>query len=247
MDKFFKAIAATLCSISFLASATEITLSASNDFLLKGDYFSSNQASNYAVLMLHQCNYNRSMYADIGQQLSQRGINALSLDFRGFGDSVSEEFNIDNIQQLPQPERRKAWRAMAKYWPDDVLLAYKFLQSKLVDSGKIAVIGASCGGSQAITLAENQPIAALGFFSSAQRDENIAKYAQSLAKKPTLIIVAEQDVRTFVSGNKLFEKAQHQQSKLIAYKGDEHGYPLLDKDPHLAETIVNWLEKQLKK
>lgn len=247
MQKKFKLLVAIACCISFIVSAKEISLTAKNGIELKGDYFASETKSRYAVLMLHQCNYNRSMYSSIGELFSKRGINALSIDFRGFGESVNEEFDIDKIQKLPQPERREAWRDMAKHWPNDVLKAYSFLQNKLEGSGKIAVIGASCGGSQAITLAESSDIAALGFFSSAQSDENIERYKSASADKPTLIIVAEQDTRTFESGKTLFDKAQHLQSKLITYKGGEHGYPLLNKDPYLAEDIVDWFESQLKK
>ena len=241
--------------VSLLATincfAAEITLTTPDDFSLKADYYqgvnTEKSSNNRAVLMLHQCNYNRSMYDTMGQQFSEQGIHALSLDFRGFGESINAEFNVEKLSKLPQEERRKQWQIMSKNWPSDVKIAYDYLRSKITKEGSIGVIGASCGGSQAITLAEKEAVAAISFFSSGQRDENIARYKSSLAKKPTLIIAAEGDGRTFTSAQQLFTTAKHPKTKMISFKGSDHGYPLFDVDKHLNNTIVNWFDTQLVK
>jgi len=136
---------------------------------------------------------------------------------------------------------------MSSHWPSDVQLAYNHLTSKLSAQGIVGVIGASCGGSQAITVAENNPIKVIGFFSSGQRDENIARYKKILADKPTLIIASEEDRDTYESAQKLFKTTTNENSKFISYKGSDHGYPLLDRDKQLAGYIVGWLENQLSK
>lgn len=119
-------------------------------------------------------------------------------------------------------------------------LAYRALLEKVGKDGKIHVIGASCGGGESLTLAESKDIDAIGFFSSAQRDENIERFQASLADKPTLIIAAEEDGRTYTSANALFKASKNANSKLIIYKGRDHGFPLLDKDANLAELIAQW-------
>ena len=239
----------SLLAISLLASlpslAAKVTLPAKAGIELKGDYYQSNVDSSHAVLMLHQCNFNRSMYNNIGKQLAKQGIHALSIDFRGFGESINKEFSVESIQKLPAEKRREAWQTMSKHWLEDVQLAYNYLKSKVENNSVIGVIGASCGGSQAITLAENNPIKAIGFFSSQQREENITRYQNTLADKATLIIASEEDGGTYTSAQKLFEKAKHNNSKFVSYKGNGHGYPLLDKDAHLADSIVNWFDSQL--
>jgi dienelactone hydrolase len=242
-----KLISVAMILISSGSQALEIGLETKQGFELKADYYQSNKVSDRAVLMLHQCNYNRSMYSDMAQQLAKRGIHALSLDFRGFGESIDEEFDIGKIQNLADEEQRKAWAAISKHWPDDVQLAYDYLRSKVAGDGIIGVIGASCGGSQAITLAENQSIAAMGFFSSGQRQQNITRYETNLANTPTLIIASEDDGGTYTSAIKLFAAAKNASSKFVSYKGDLHGYPLLDSDPDLGNSIVNWFERQLMK
>jgi len=247
MKSLLALLSAILLASAFSSNATELTLTTEKGFDLKASYYQGNQKSDRAVLLLHQCNYNRTMYNDIGQQLAKQGIHALSLDFRGFGESINDEFNVEKFQALPRDERRKAWGAMSANWPQDVQLAYNHLKDKISDKGIVGVIGASCGGSQAITLAENSTISVIGFFSSGQRDENIERYKKVMADKPTLIIASEGDTGTYESAQKLFKTATNASSKFIAYKGSAHGYPLLDTDKQLASYIVGWLDSQLTK
>jgi len=245
MKPLLKYVLVLFSVLSCVSYAEKLTLTTEQGFELKADYYSSNNMANRAVLMLHQCNYNRTMYDAIGEQLSQKGIHALSLDFRGFGESANEEFNAEKIQSLPRDKMRAAWSKMSESWPKDVQLAYDHLKSKVGKEGVIGVIGASCGGSQAITLAQKNPIKVMSFFSSGQRDENVAIYKKELAKKPTLIIASEGDGRTFTSAQSLFKVAQNPNTKLLSYKGNAHGYPLLDSDKQLTNYIVQWFDHQL--
>ncbi len=238
-------LSAILLTVTVTTNAEELTLDAGQDFKIKASFYQSDDMSDRAVLLLHQCNYNRTMYDGMGKQLAEQGIYALSMDFRGFGESVNEQFSVEKIQALPREERRAAWQKMSAHWPTDVQLAYNHLASKLTDKGVVGVIGASCGGAQAITLAEKNDISLIGFFSSNQREENIARYKKVLAQKPTLIIASEKDTGTYESAQQLFTTADNDNSKFISYKGSEHGYPLLDKDKHLAGYIVAWLDSQL--
>ncbi len=236
--------------ISVTSFAKDMSLTTTDKFTLKASYYqakiSEQSKINHGVLMLHQCNFNRTMYDDIGKQLAEQGIHALSIDFRGFGESVSEKYSVSKVRELPQEQRRAAWSEMSAHWPSDVKLAFDYLQAKIAQGGKVGVIGASCGGSQAITLAEKENISAISFFSSAQRDENIERYKVKLANTATLIIAAEEDGRTYTSAQQIFKEAKHASSKMISYKGSEHGYPLLDSDKQLTQTIVAWFDNELK-
>jgi len=222
------------------SQATELTLTTEQGFELKTDYYQPENAEERAVLLLHQCNFNRTMYDDIGRDLSLRGIHALSLDFRGFGESINEETDMNKFG-------RNALRAYLMHWPKDVQLAYDFLREKVGENGIIGVTGASCGGRQAKILAENNPINAISFFSSAvvhnDDDDTIASY-KAIAEKPTLFISAEEDV-TFAGTQRGFTLNENINSKFISYKGNGHGYPLLGQDKHLAKTLVDWFDSNL--
>jgi dienelactone hydrolase len=249
MLRLITSLSLTCLLFSVQSFAADLTLMSPDKFPLKADYYQSKKnaqsPTNRAVLMLHQCNYNRTMYNNIGEQFAQQGIHALSLDFRGFGESINDEFNVKMLRKLPKNERSEAWSRISSHWPADVQLAFDYLKDKVGDSGKVGIIGASCGGSQAITLSEKENISAISFFSSSQRDENIVRYGKTLVEKPTLIIASEDDGRTFTSAQQLFSKAKHPSSKMISYKGNMHGYPLLDADKQLERTIVAWFDNSL--
>ncbi|MBA6301852.1 S9 family peptidase [Colwellia sp. MB02u-14] len=247
MHAFIKIISAALLTLTASSQANDLTLTTDQGFELKASYYQSNQTSDRAVLLLHQCNYNRTMYNDIGQQLADKGIHALSLDFRGYGESAKGEFNFEKVRALPSDKQSAAWQKLSTLWPSDVQLAYNYLKNNMSDKGIVGVVGASCGGYQAITLAEKNPISVMGFFSSGQSEDNIARYTKTLANKPTLIIASEKDTGTYESAQKLFSASTNMGSKFIAYKGTAHGYPLLDSDTELAGYMVSWLDSHLVK
>lgn len=231
-----------LFAVTITSQATELTLTTEDGFELKADYYPPENAAERAVLFLHQCNFNRTMYDDIGRGLSLRGIHALSLDFRGFGESIDEETDITKFG-------RNALFGYLEHWPKDVQLAYDFLCEKVGENGIIGVTGASCGGRQAKVLADNNPVYAMSFFSSAvihnEDDETIASY-KAIAGKPTLFISAEEDA-TFAATQRAFALNENINSKFISYKGNAHGYPLLKQDKHLGKTIVDWFDSNLVK
>ena len=235
-------IALFTVTVTTVNQAAEITLTTEHGFELKADYYQGENAVERAVLLLHQCNFNRTMYDNIGRELSLRGIHALSLDFRGFGESIDAETDRKKFG-------RNSLFTYMKHWPKDVQLAYDFLRKKVGKNGIIGVTGASCGGGQVKVLAENNPINAISFFSSAvvhnDDEETIANY-KGLGKKPTLFITAEEDA-TFAGTQRGFTLNENINSKFIAYKGKGHGYTLLEQDKHLAKTLVNWFDSNLVK
>ena len=90
----FALLAVITTSTATASQATELTLTTDQGFELKVDYYKPEKPEERAVLLLHQCNINRTMYNDIGRDLSLRGMHALSLDFRGFGESIDEDTDI---------------------------------------------------------------------------------------------------------------------------------------------------------
>ena len=100
-------LSATLFAFTLTSNADELTLTTEKGFELKASYYQSHKTSNRAVLLLHQCNYNRTMYNDIGKELAKQGIHALSLDFRGFGESTNEEFNVVGKRKVLNYDRQR--------------------------------------------------------------------------------------------------------------------------------------------
>ncbi len=235
--------------IVFSIQAKTIQMNGKDGFKIYGDYtVAQNTTSNDSsegVLMLHQCNADRSMYQGLAKSLAAKGISSMSLDFRGYGDSVVDGNSIAAIRKKATSRQDFADRmkqaGIGMHRVDDVEIAYQYLIGKLGDNAEVSLIGASCGGAQAINLAEKHHVNSFVFFSSGMNKEYIKKFNE-LSDIPALIIAAQEDEYTYKSSKHIFEAAKSNQSRLVLYKGSGHGRPLFKQDPNLENTMVNWFE-----
>ena len=90
------ALAVLLFGSSVLAQGPpaprDVTLSAADGTALKATYYAAAQPGP-AVLLLHMCNTTRKSWEPLGPQLAAAGIHALSVDYRGFGESGGDRFD----------------------------------------------------------------------------------------------------------------------------------------------------------
>ena len=127
----------------------DLDLTANDGLKLKATYFAAGKAGP-GILLLHQCNRDRKMWNDLALKLAAEGINVLTLDFRGFGESGGPRAN----EIAPQ----EAQRIVTQLWPGDVDKAYDYLRSQAgVKKDIIGAAGASCGVNQSIQLARRHP------------------------------------------------------------------------------------------
>ena len=97
------------------------------------------------MLLLHQCNRQRKVWDGLAQQLSAAGLNVLTFDYRGFGESGG--------RPEAQADPAEIGKQRAK-WPDDIEVAYQYLVSQPgVNKDVIGVGGASCGVDNSIQTA----------------------------------------------------------------------------------------------
>jgi dienelactone hydrolase len=100
-------------------------------------------------MLLHTCNTTRKSWEPVGIKLSKAGINALTIDNRGFGESGGPRFEGGS------PEVQKE---LGEKWPGDFDAAYEFLLGQPgVDHTRIAAGGGSCGVENVIKLADSHP------------------------------------------------------------------------------------------
>ena len=102
------------------------------------------------MLLLHQCNRQRKVWDGLAQQLSAAGINVLTFDYRGFGESGgSPEGKVDSSRD--QRPAARSGRAIST-------VAYQYLVSQPgVNKDMIGVGGASCGVDNSIQTAIRHP------------------------------------------------------------------------------------------
>src|SRR5580704_11052542 len=78
--------AALTCAPAGFAGQRSVDLTASDGVKLKANYFDAGKPGP-GVLLLHQCNRDRKVYDGLATMLSGAGLNVLTIDNRGFGES----------------------------------------------------------------------------------------------------------------------------------------------------------------
>lgn len=236
-------VACVIFTLSFTAEAEKVTLTAKDGFKLSANYTAANDNLNSAVLMLHQCNADKNMYSGLARSLSAKGISSLALDFRAYGESVTDKISRKVIREnaTSREDYFSKFGEIRKLWPSDVETALKFLRGK-VGNKNISYIGASCGGGQAVNLAQRHKPASFIIFSSGMNEEYTSLF-NKVSNVPALIIAAQGDEFTFKSSNKIFRQAKSPDTRLLTYKGKGHGFPLFEQDSKLEETMVEWFEQ----
>src|SRR5579864_1823703 len=104
---------------SQLPAAQVVDLKASDGSVLKASYFAAAKPGP-GVLLLHQINRARDSWDAVARQLAAAGINTLSLDMRGFGESGTP------YTKLTDAEKAK----VSAMWPSDVEAAFQYLVSQ---------------------------------------------------------------------------------------------------------------------
>jgi len=244
MFKYFSTfMLSVLCSATI--QANEVQLKGLDGFDIFIDYTAANKPGHKGVLMLHQCNADRSMYAGLAEKLANKGIGSVRLDFRGYGDSITDEIDILKLRKNAT-SREQYFKTMKKlglgsHRQDDVEIAYQYLLKKLGKGAKIAYIGASCGGTQAVLLAQKHKPVSFIFFSAGMSQETQNLFAK-VSAIPAFMIASQGDKGTYESISTIFSTAQSEQTRMLSYKGEAHGRPLFKKDTNLENNMAQWFE-----
>jgi tetratricopeptide (TPR) repeat protein len=112
--------------VSFAASAQNapephvVDLKTAAGIQLKATFFAAAKPGP-GVLLLHQVNRDRKSWEGVAAQLATAGINTLTLDMRGIGESGGTRW-----EKLTDAELDKHWRG----WPEDADTALEFLRSQ---------------------------------------------------------------------------------------------------------------------
>ena len=217
------------------AQSKDVDLKAADGVTLKATYTSPGRPGP-GLLLIHQCNMDRTSWTGISAALVEAGIHVLTLDLRGFGDSGGEGMSGG----FPTLLQKSAGDA-------DMALEYLVSQAG-VDQSRLGVGGASCGGMILADQTSRRPgIKALMLLSSPPSEDAVAH----MAATPGLAVfaaAAEDDpvtrgvadtLRGAVAGSK------HPRSTAKIYAGTEHGLPMFDKNADLEPALLDWLKTEL--
>ncbi len=216
----------------------ELSITSHDGFELSARVWKQNKAAP-AILLLHQCDADQSMYTQLAALLYQKGLHVITYDNRGLGLSTNAEFNLKKAKN-----NREHWDKIISHNQEDQEAIMDFITDDLgVDVNSIGLLGASCGGAKVIDLSAKYKgkVKAIGFLSTRMSAAITAQLKQS--QIPALFIAAEADKGAFNTAISGFSFSKSDDSKLIVYKGKAHGYPLFKKDSSLEKTIAEWFSK----
>jgi lysophospholipase L1-like esterase/dienelactone hydrolase len=232
-------LAFSLCVVARIASAgpapREITITADDGVALKGTYFAAAKPGP-AVLLLHMCNTDRRSWEPLATQLAAAGISALTLDYRGFGESGGPRFNTLGAVEAQQ--------AVNGTWPKDVDKAYAFLLAQSgVDHARIGVGGGSCGVTQALLAAKRHPEVRSLLLLAGPANRDGRRFLMENSWLPVFAAAADDDQFDRDAPQQmrwLTQLSGNPRNKFMGFPDGKHGTEIFKPHPELPKAITAW-------
>jgi dienelactone hydrolase len=226
-------IAAVLaCAPAGFGGQRSVDLTAADGTKLKATYFDAGKPGP-GVLLLHQCNRDRKVWDGLATQLSGAGLNVLTVDNRGFGESGGTPHDQNKDEAATEKEK----------WPGDFDTAVKYLESQPgVARDWIGVGGASCGVNNSLQLARKHPEVRSLVLLAGPTDFNGRNYLRNTAKTPVLFSVADDDEfpPSVQDVEWLYSITSNPGKKFLHYATGKHGAEMFAVHPELMDAIVDW-------
>ncbi len=211
-----------------------IDLKAADGAILKATYFPAAKPGP-GVLLLHQCNRQRKVWNELAQQLAGAGINVLTFDLRGFGESSGTPFDKMTPQEAAEVQQK---------WPGDIDTAFTFLTAQPgVKRDVIGVGGASCGVNNSIQAARRHPAEVKSLvLLSGGTDFAGSQFLRQAAQLPALFSMADDDEfrPTVEIVPWLYSIASNPGNRFAHFSTGGHGSDMFAVHPELRSMIVDW-------
>jgi dienelactone hydrolase len=226
-------LAAMSCRAGIGPAPRIVDLTAADGIRLKASYFAAGKPGP-GVLLLHQCDHDRKIWVGLAQQLATAGINVLTMDLRGFGDSGDTPHTGKTGPLEPPEEMQK--------WPADIDVAFQYLKSQPdVKAGLIGLGGASCGVSNAIKTAIRHPEVKSLVLLAGPADAKDRMFLRQ-TKIPVFFAVSDDDPYTSMIPftEWLYLATASPEKKFAHYKTGGHGAEIFAVHPDLLSAITDW-------
>ena len=176
---------AIACTPPAPAAPRVVDIVATDGVVLKGTLFAA-RTDGPAVLLLHQCDAQRGVWDPLGTRLAAAGITALSVDYRGYGESGGTPHDHLSGDALT--------KMMATIWPSDIDAALAFLSRQpKVNREQLGAGGGSCGVNNAVQLARrHDSVKALALLAD-QTDRDGRLFLEGMAAPPVFAAAAADD------------------------------------------------------
>ena len=229
----------TLCMIARAAVAApasrDVTIPASDGVALKGTYFAAAKPGP-AVLLLHMCNTDRHSWDPLATELAEAGVSALTVDYRGFGESGGPRF--DTLGAVA------AQQMVNGAWPGDVDKAYEFLLAQPgVDKARVGVGGGSCGVTQALLAAKRHPEVRSLVLLAGPANRDGRRFLMENNWLPVFAAAADDDQFDRDAPQQmrwLTQLSGNARNKFMGFADGKHGTEIFKPHPELPKAITDW-------
>lgn len=211
-----------------------VDILASDGVKLRATFFAAKKPGP-AVLLLHMCNTVRKSWEPVAKELSEKGINALTVDNRGFGESGGPRFEGAPQEVLQQLHDK---------WSGDFDAAYDFLGAQSgVDKARVAVGGGSCGVGNAVGVAERHPDLKSMVLLAGSTDLAALNYIAQHPEIPIFTAAAADDQynpATLQVMQWYSDLSGNPRSKFSGFTEGRHGTEIFGPHPELVDQIVSF-------
>jgi dienelactone hydrolase len=240
MKRLPSALVALAFSLSAAAraqtSGKSVVLKALDGTTLAATYYGGEQPGP-GILLLHQCNRDRTMWNDVAPALAAKGFHVLTLDYRGYGESGDRPY-----AQWTAADQTE----IGGKWPGDVDTAFAYLKSQPGVRGELyGAGGASCGVNQSIQLARRHPEVKSLVLLSGFTDRPGRDFLRKSRSLPLLMAAADDDDSAVEQLCWLDAVSGNPANRFVRYASGGHGVEMFKPHPNLPRDIVVWYSATL--
>lgn len=212
------------------------SLAAPDGTKLAATYYSGGQPGP-GILLLHQCNKDRSSWNALAESLAGAGFHVLTVDYRGYGESGGARH-----LELPDAERT---RIVNEVWPGDFDVAFSYLRAQPGVAQIYGAGGASCGVNNSIQLSRRHPEIKSLVLLSGGTDRSSRQHLRGKSSPPLMIAAADDDGNVVQFMEWIDASSRHDTNRFVEYKAGGHGTDMFKPHPDLPTEIVAWYEATL--
>jgi alpha-beta hydrolase superfamily lysophospholipase len=219
---------AVACGLPADSRAAERVTFRSDDGVVLAATWYDPPARGPAVILVHMLHRSRRDFDALAPRLASEGIGALALDLRGHGDSQGS-IGQDLSSMVA-----------------DVKAARRFLTGRSDVSGRIGLLGASLGANlAALAAADDASVVSLALLSPSldYRGVRIEAAMRKLGARPVLMVVSDDDPYASRSARDLEKGTRGREVLHLSAAG--HGSTMLERDPSLMGSLVDWFRRTL--
>jgi len=223
------------------AQPVEVSFVTSDSVTIHGTYYPVGNSPAPAVVLLHMLGKSRRDWSVFAESAAWSGFAVLAIDLRGHGQSTAMKSGSLSVKTMSPAD----FSAMTK----DVEASVEWLRNRRdVDSGAIALVGASIGANVALTYgAGDTAIRAVVLLSPGEvyRGFALQPALREYVPRRLLAIAAEDDNYSLLTVRSV-AREDHGKVDVQVYSDGGHGTYLLAARPELAGRVIEFLNTCMK-